>query len=262
LFATYPAQWNQDKLDQAAQLRSVGTWFSTDVRFGPDVIITTTYKNFAYPSAAEIAGAEQSQGEAQQMQVWAAGLKDRAMKLAPLDPKIYFLTGRALADHLDMRDRLACDGLLADPGNPQLHALRGRTYEEATGGQPVLDALSDAAITFDDPYTVQTCLALSQRCAERDAFTSYCAALQAVRMAPTDPAAHLALAMGLERMNGYLLQGIEVMPDAMEQARLEYSVTAKIAKWAGSRPGANGEVPAAVGRDAESGRARCDRAIN
>jgi hypothetical protein len=126
----------------------------------------------------------------------------------------------------------------------------------------VLDAVSDAATTFDDPYNVRTCLTLAQRCAGKDAFTSYCAALQAVRMAPADPEAHLALAMSLEHMDGYILQGVELMPDAMEQARLEYAVTAKIATWAASRPGANGETLGRISKDAESARARCDRAIN
>jgi len=262
LFALYPAEWNSEKQDEATQLRSARTWYSTDVRFGMNVIVTTTYKNFSYPTGAQIAGAEQAAGEAQQMAIWATTLRDRAMKIGRLDPMPYFMTGRALVDRLDLRDRVACDGLLADPGDPQLHALRGRPYEEAQGGAAVLDAVSDAAITLDNPYNEQTCLVLSQRCVGRDAFTSYCAALQAVRMAPTDPAAHLALAVGLEHMDGYMLQGVEVMPDAMEQARLEYAAAAKLVAWAGARPGANGEVLEVIGKDAESGRARCDRAIN
>ena len=193
LFATYPSQWNQDKLDEAGRLRSVRTWYTSDVKLGINVIITTTYKNFSYPGAAEIAGAEQVSGEAQQMQIWASTLRDRAMKLEPLNPMVYFLTGRVLADRLDLRDRIACDGLLADPGNAPLHSLR-RTYEQQGNSQPVSEAIASSAVFFDGLYDSAGCAELSRRLAGKDAFSSYCAALQAVRLAPADAFANLALA--------------------------------------------------------------------
>jgi hypothetical protein len=262
LFALYPAEWNSEKLAEATQLRSARTWYSSDVRFGMDVTVTTTYKNFSYPSGAEIAGAKQATGEAQQMAIWATTLRDRAMKLGRLEPMPYFMTGRPLVDRLDMRDRVACDGLLADPGDPQLYALRGRTYEEQQDGAAVLDAVSDAAITLDNGCTADGCIALGRRCAAKDAFTAYCAALQAVRIAPSDARVHLALAAGLEEMSGYMLQGVELMPDALEQARLEYAVAGKIAAWAANQPNSNGQQLGAISNDAEAGRARCERAIN
>jgi hypothetical protein len=236
-------------------LRSVHTWFSSDVRLGVNVIITTTYKNFSYPSAAEVAGAEQAAGEAQQMQIWASTLRDRAMKLAPWDPMTYFLTGRVIVDRLDFRDRLACDGLVADPGNPQLHALRARTYEMMPNGKLVSEAIADAATAFDAPCSPDTCIALSRRLAAKDSFTSYCAALQ------TDARSHLALAAGLELMNGYTLGGVELMPEALEQAQLEYAVVARIAAWAAVQPGANAATFRTIINEAQTGRDRCHRAI-
>jgi hypothetical protein len=255
LFAEYPAQWNQDKLDQASSLRKVSTWYSTQTRFIPNGWIMTTYKNYAYPSATEIAGAEQATGEAQQMQTWAASLRDHSIKLAPLDPLPYFMCGRALGERLALRDRIACDGLLADPGNSQLHALRGRTYEVA-GNQAVLQAVSDAAITFDDPYNANTCIALCRRVAAQDAFTSYCAALQAVRLAPVDPMANFVLAAALEGMDGYTVDGVEIMPDAREQARLQYAVAARVGKWAQTQAGANA---ASLRQIITSAQNACDR---
>jgi hypothetical protein len=262
LFALYPSQWNDEKLDEATQLRSARTWYSSDVRFGVNVIVTTTYKNFSYPTGAEIAGAEQAAGEAQQMAIWATTLRDRAMKIGRLDPMPYFMTGRALVDRLDMRDRVACDGLLADPGDPQLHALRGRTYEMAANGQAVLSAVSDAAITLDNPYTAAGCLALARRVASKDAFTGYCAALQAVRMAPTDPEANLILAASLEQLSDYTVNGVELMPDALEQAQLQYAVAAKVAAWAATQPGANPQDLQKMVDFAQSAHERNYRVIN
>ena len=73
----------------------------------------------------------------------------------------------------------------------------------------------------------------------------------------------VALAGGLRAMSGYALNGIELMPDALEQAQLEYAVAGRLAIHAlagGERRGLSDAALNQIVIEAQRDRAECRRA--
>jgi hypothetical protein len=259
LFATFPQSWNESQSQQADSMSAAHLWYTHTVELHFEFTIYRTFRHENYPTPEQIAGAERLRATAAKYQVWATDLRDGAMKYDPANPDVYFMVSRILTSNLENRDRVACDGLIADPGYPGLYALRDWVYENTSNAMSQL--AMNAAVFFDAPPGAAECGAFSRKVARTDPLTSYTAALQGIRLAPTDPQSHLRLAEALERLDGFQLYTVELMPDALEQAQLEYAVVSALARSPDAVTLANADQFQDLAAQSAAGRNRCLAAI-
>ncbi len=100
-------------------------------------VTTTTFTR--PPTASELAAADRLDAVARLTEApRVANVQDLALKLDPLDPRIYYLWSRVEAVFYDsqLAERIALRGLMIAPGCAELHAVRVIAWQSRTRQQP------------------------------------------------------------------------------------------------------------------------------
>ena len=224
IFAEYNRVRGSETMVNAARLRLPKVWSTTsrrDIGSGRVEETTTTYRR--PPTAAELAAANRLDAVAKGKEApRCAAVQDLALKLDPLDPRIYYLWSRVEADFYDVQlaDRVALRGLMIDPGCAELHAVRVIAWMK---NPKVNQAEVGVAERLSRPYTAAD-LQGGYKLAALDPVAAYFFTMQRLRLAPDDISSHAALCDVLSKLDGIKLNNTEFMPDAREQRQRELGV--------------------------------------
>ena len=186
-------------------------------------VTTTTFTR--PPTANELAAADRLDAVARLTEApRVANVQDLALKLDPLDPRIYYLWSRVEAVFYDsqLADRIALRGLMIDPGCAELHAVRVIAWQSNS-------KVNRAEVYCADRLARQYSAADLQggaKLAELDPLAGYFLSLQRLRLAPDDVGSHAILTSVLAKLDGLKINRVEIMPDAAEQRQRELGVGA------------------------------------
>lgn len=219
-----------EKMLQAARLRLPKTWSETSERDMGAYIERTTTTYTRQPTQDELLAANRLDMIArQQDSPTVAAVQDLALKLQPMDPRIFYLWSRIEAVFYDrqLADRIAVRGLMLDPGYAPLHAVRVIAW---MSNPDINKANVYCAETFAKPYDART-LTGGVQLADMDPMAGYFLTLQRLRLAPDDVGSHAIMADVLARLDGVKINGQEIMPDAIEQRQRELGVGAAMMAW-------------------------------
>ncbi len=224
IYAEYNRVRGSENLLSAARLRLPKTWSTTsrrNVGEGKVEVTTTTYRR--EPTAAELAAADRMDQLTRTKDApRVAAVEDLALKLEPLDPRVYYLWGRVEAVFYDQQlaDRVIQRGLMVDPGCAQLHAARQVAWRRVSKVNQAEVGLADR---FSRPYTAAD-LQGGIKLAALDPVAAYFFTLQRLRIAPDDVGSHAILSQVLARLDGIKINNLEILPDAREQEQRELGV--------------------------------------
>jgi hypothetical protein len=226
IYAEYNRVRGSENLLSAERLRLPKTWQSTSRRgIGNGMVEVTTTTFTRPPTANELAAADRLDAVARLTEApRVANVQDLALKLDPLDPRIYYLWSRVEAVFYDSQraDRIALRGLMIDPGCAELHAVRVIAWQSNS-------KVNRAEVYCADRLARQYSAADLQggaKLAELDPLAGYFLSLQRLRLAPDDVGSHAILASVLPKLHGLKINGVEIMPDAAEQRQRELGVGA------------------------------------
>jgi tetratricopeptide (TPR) repeat protein len=226
IYAEYNRVRGSENLLSAERLRLPKTWQTTSRRgIGNGMVEVTTTTFTRPPTASELAAADRLDAMARLQEApRVANVQDLALKLDPLDPRIYYLWSRVEAVFYDSQraDRIALRGLMIDPGCAELHAVRVIAWQS---NPKVNRAEVYCADRFARQYTAAD-LQGGAKLAELDPLAGYFLCLQRLRLAPDDVGSHAILTSVLPKLHGLKINGVEIMPDAAEQRQRELGVGA------------------------------------
>ena len=226
VYAEYNRVAGSEKMLSAERLRLPKIWSTQSRRElgnGRVEITTTTYTR--QPTADELAAADRLDAVARQQDApGVAAVQDLALKLQPMDPRIYYLWARVEARFYDLQraDRVIIRGLMVDPGCAELHATRWLAWLKNAN---VNKAEVYCTEMFSKAYTPAE-LVGGGKLAEYDPVAAYFLTLQRLRLVPDDVGAHAILCDVLGKLDGLKLNTNEFMPDAREQRQRELGVGA------------------------------------
>ncbi len=233
------------KLVGAERLRKPKVSYRTsDRQVGPGTVERTTTTTVRYPTAEELAAASRMEQVALQQEApQVSQIQDLAMKLDPNDPRVYYLWARIEAVYYDkqLADRIIQRGLLIDPGCAELHAARTLAWAGVTG--PATAEVHLVSL-FAKPYAPNDLKAANQL-AKYDMVAAFFMGLQRLRLDPATVVGRSQFLDVLRMFDGTVLNGVEIMPDAVEQHQREARVAALIdsrllnrpdAEWASAFP--------------------------
>jgi hypothetical protein len=226
IYAEYNRVRGSENLLSAERLRLPKTWQSTSRRgIGNGMVEVTTTTFTRPPTASELAAADRLDAMARLTEApRVANVEDLALKLDPLDPRIYYLWSRVEAVFYDsqLADRIALRGLMIDPGCAELHAVRVIAWQSNSN-------VNRAEVYCADRLARQYSAADLQggaKLAELDPLAGYFLSLQRLRLAPDDVGSHAILTSVLPKLDGLKINRVEIMPDAAEQRQRELGVGA------------------------------------
>jgi tetratricopeptide (TPR) repeat protein len=226
IYAEYNRVRGSENLLSAERLRLPKTWSTSSRRgIGNGMVEVTTTTFTRQPTANELAAADRLDAVARLTEApRVANVQDLALKLDPLDPRIYYLWSRVEAVFYDSQraDRIALRGLMIDPGCAELHAVRVIAWQSNS-------KVNRAEVYCADRLARQYSAADLQggaKLAELDPLAGYFLSLQRLRLAPDDVGSHAILASVLPKLHGLKINGVEIMPDATEQRQRELGVGA------------------------------------
>jgi tetratricopeptide (TPR) repeat protein len=226
IYAEYNRVRGSENLLSAERLRLPKTWQSTSRRgIGNGMVEVTTTTFTRPPTASELAAADRLDAVARLTEApRVANVQDLALKLDPLDPRIYYLWSRVEAVFYDSQraDRIALRGLMIDPGCAELHAVRVIAWQSNS-------KVNRAEVYCADRLARQYSAADLQggaKLAELDPLAGYFLSLQRLRLAPDDVGSHAILTSVLPKLDGLKINRVEIMPDAAEQRQRELGVGA------------------------------------
>jgi hypothetical protein len=226
IYAEYNRVRGSENLLSAERLRLPKTWTTSSRRgIGNGMVEVTTTVFTRPPTASELAAADRLDAMAKLTQApLVANVQDLALKLDPLDPRIYYLWSRVEAVFYDsqLADRIALRGLMIDPGCAELHAVRVIAWQS---NSKVNRAEVYCADRLGRQYSAAD-LQGGAKLAELDPLAGYFLSLQRLRLAPDDVGSHAILTSVLPKLHGLKINGQEIMPDAAEQRQRELGVAA------------------------------------
>jgi hypothetical protein len=224
IYAEYNRVRGSENLLSAERMRLPKTWSTSSRRNiggGKVEVTTTTYTR--QPTAAELAAADRMDqltrtNDAPRV----AAVEDLALKLEPMDPRVYYLWARVEAVFYDQQlaDRVIERGLMVDPGCAELHAARQVAWRRVSKVNQAEVGLADR---FSRPYTPAD-LQGGIKLAALDPVAAYFFTLQRLRLAPDDVGSHAILSQVLDRLDGIKINNVEIAPDAREQEQRELGV--------------------------------------
>jgi hypothetical protein len=226
IYAEYNRVRGSENLLSAERLRLPKTWQTTSRRgIGNGMVEVTTTTFTRPPTASELAAADRLDAVARLTEApRVANVQDLALKLDPLDPRIYYLWSRVEAVFYDLQlaDRVALRGLMIDPGCAELHAVRVIAWQS---NSKVNRAEVYCADRLARSYSAAD-LQGGAKLAELDPLAGYFLSLQRLRLAPDDVGSQAALTSVLAKLDGLKINRVEIMPDAAEQRQRELGVGA------------------------------------
>jgi hypothetical protein len=226
IYAEYNRVRGSENLLSAERLRLPKTWTTSSRRgIGNGMVEVTTTVFTRPPTASELAAADRLDALAKLTQApLVANVQDLALKLDPLDPRIYYLWSRveAVFYNSQLADRIALRGLMIDPGCAELHAVRVIAWQS---NSKVNRAEVYCADRLGRQYSAAD-LQGGAKLAELDPLAGYFLSLQRLRLAPDDVGSHAILTSVLPKLHGLKINGQEIMPDAAEQRQRELGVAA------------------------------------
>ncbi len=229
-YAEYNRVRGSEKMLEAARLRLPKTWSETSERDMGAYVERTTTTYTRQPTQDELLAANRLDMIAKQQDApTVAAVADLALKLQPLDPRIFFLFSRVEARFYDLQlaDRLAIRGLMIDPSCAELHAVRVLAWQST----PDMNKASVyCAEKFAKPFTAAD-LTGGTQLADLDPLAGYFLTLQRLRMAPEDVGSQAIMGDVLARCSGVKINGQEIMPDALEQRQRILGVGAAMMAW-------------------------------
>jgi len=226
IYAEYNRVRGSENLLSAERLRLPKTWTTSSRRgIGNGMVEVTTTVFTRQPTASELAAADRLDAVARLTEApRVANVEDLALKLDPLDPRIYYLWSRVEAVFYDsqLADRIALRGLMIDPGCAELHAVRVIAWQS---NSKVNRAEVYCADRLGRQYSAAD-LQGGAKLAELDPLAGYFLSLQRLRLAPDDVGSHAILTSVLPKLDGLKINRVEIMPDAAEQRQRELGVGA------------------------------------
>jgi tetratricopeptide (TPR) repeat protein len=228
IYAEYNRVRGSENLVSAERMRLPKTWSTSSRRNiggGQVEVTTTTYTR--QPTAAELAAADRMDKLTRTKDApRVAAVEDLALKLEPMDPRVYYLWARVEAVFYDkqLADRIIERGLMVDPGCAELHAARQVAWRQ---NGKVNQAEVGCADRFSRPYTAID-LQGGFKLANLDPIAAYFFTLQRLRIAPDDAGSHATMSQVLAKLAGLKINNVEIMPDASEQRQRELAVGAAI----------------------------------
>lgn len=226
IYAEYNRVRGSENLLSAERLRLPKTWTTSSRRgIGNGMVEVTTTTFTRPPTANELAAADRLDAVARLTEApRVANVEDLALKLDPLDPRIYYLWSRVEAVFYDsqLADRIALRGLMIDPGCAELHAVRVIAWQS---NSKVNRAEVYCADRLGRQYSAAD-LQGGAKLAELDPLAGYFLSLQRLRLAPDDVGSHAILTSVLPKLDGLKINRVEIMPDAAEQRQRELGVGA------------------------------------
>jgi len=215
-----------EKMLEAARLRTPKTWSETSRRDLGDKIEVTTTTYTRQPTADELAAADRLDAIAKGTDApRVSAVQDLALKLQPMDARIFYMWGRIEATYYDVQlaDRVMIRGLMLDPGCAELHAARVIAWKTS---RDVNKAEVYCAEKFASRYTAAD-LTGGAALAKLDPVAGYFLTLQRLRIDPENVGSHAIMCDVLGALEGKSMKyGVEIMPDAAEQRQRELGVSA------------------------------------